>query len=124
MLPITRLVVYLHSRWLMHTFLDLARPKTNHKTAGFTPGERQDFTTTLESLSLVDAFRALNPETPGYTYYSYRFQARQKGLGWRLDYFCVSKALMVEVQSCTVTSLGEDPGGSDHLPLTLILNKI
>ncbi|KAJ3336446.1 MAP/microtubule affinity-regulating kinase 3 [Gonapodya sp. JEL0774] len=85
-----------------HTPIDLSRPKGNAKTAGFTPEEREDFTTTLSELDLVDAWRHLHPTEKDFTYYSYRFNCRQKHLGWRLDYFVVSRALVDKVSSCEI----------------------
>ena len=67
-----------------HQEIDLARPKTNGKTAGFTPGEREDFTHLLQTVGLYDSYRILHPKvTDKYTYYSYRFDCYKKNLGWR-----------------------------------------
>ncbi|XP_064404460.1 recombination repair protein 1-like [Halichondria panicea] len=78
-------------------YSDLKNPKTNAKTAGFTPEERQDFTELLEE-GFVDTFRHLYPDLAGaYTYWSYRFNARAKNTGWRLDYFVVSERLLPHV---------------------------
>ncbi len=107
-----------------HTPLDLARPKGNEKTPGFTPTERADFTHMLERCDLVDSFRARHPDTPGcYTYYSYRFNCRAKGIGWRLDYFLTSLGMDQDVRACAIRK-DMDPGpSSDHVPLVLELQR-
>jgi AP endonuclease-1 len=107
-----------------HTAKDLARPKTNEKTAGFTPEERADFTDTLGSnLSsplMIDAWRHLHPDTTGqYSYYSYRFQCRSKGIGWRLDYFVLSASLLKRLRACDIRL--ECYGASDHLPVACVI---
>ncbi|KAI8916135.1 Endonuclease/exonuclease/phosphatase [Gorgonomyces haynaldii] len=103
-----------------HKEVDLKNPKTNTKSPGFTPEEREDFTNTLEQLNLVDIWRHLHPETTGregYTYFSYRFQCRKNGTGWRLDYFVISQALVPLVKTCDIRS--QVYGASDHVPLVL-----
>ncbi|KAJ3065287.1 hypothetical protein HK102_007938, partial [Quaeritorhiza haematococci] len=107
-----------------HKEIDLARPKTNQKSAGFTPEERADFERILNKNSppLIDTWRHLHPDQPnGYTYYSYRFQCRVKGIGWRLDYFVVSEKLMPRVVDSVIRS--EAYGASDHVPIVLVLKK-
>ncbi len=67
-----------------HQEIDLARPKTNHKTCGFTPEERQDFTNLMSDLDLVDSFRHFYPDQKdSFSYYGYRFDCYNKGIGWR-----------------------------------------
>ncbi|KAG9303526.1 hypothetical protein G9A89_018422 [Geosiphon pyriformis] len=83
-----------------HKEIDLARPKGNHKTPGFTPEERKGFETLLNDgqTKFIDTWRHLNPGITGiYTYYSYKFQCRTKGIGWRLDYHVVSERLLERV---------------------------
>ncbi|KAI9221253.1 Endonuclease/exonuclease/phosphatase [Blastocladiella britannica] len=97
-------IVYCGDLNVAHTELDLARPKTNHKTAGFTPSERTSFTDLLESLALVDVWRHQHPEEVGFTYYGFRWGARTKRLGWRLDYFVVSQGLLAISSAATVAA--------------------
>ena len=79
--------------------------------------EREDFTKLLEAGPFVDVYRKLNPEEEGaYTYYSYRFNAREKGIGWRLDYCIVSERLFDKVREC---SIHKEITGSDHVPISL-----
>ncbi|XP_064404230.1 exodeoxyribonuclease-like isoform X2 [Halichondria panicea] len=99
-----------------HKEIDLKNPKTNTKTAGFTPEERQDFTELLEE-GFVDTFRHLYPDLTGaYTYWSYRFNARAKNTGWRLDYFVVSERLLPHVTDVVIR---KEVFGSDHCPLVI-----
>ncbi|ORZ37713.1 Endonuclease/exonuclease/phosphatase [Catenaria anguillulae PL171] len=109
---------------------DLARPKTNAKTAGFTPTERADFSSTLASVNLRDVWRDQHPDPcQQFTYFSYRFQCRAKRIGWRLDYFVVSARLLegseadvdvdVDLGQCTIRD--DMYGMSDHVPVVLTL---
>ncbi|PRW45261.1 apurinic endonuclease-redox [Chlorella sorokiniana] len=101
------------------TDIDIHNPKGNLKSAGFTPEERASFADNLlAGCGLVDTFRAQHPEAVGYTYWSYRFNARANNRGWRLDHFLVSQALHERVHDCYLL-----PGvmGSDHCPLGLVL---
>lgn len=102
-----------------HHEIDLANPKTNLKTAGFTIGERNNFTKLLESLDLIDIFRTLNPDkTECYTFWTYMRNAREKNIGWRLDYFLISKRWVKKICDCIIRN---DVHGSDHCPLSLYL---
>ena len=102
-----------------HEEIDLKNPKTNRKNAGFTDEERQKMTQLLES-GFTDTWRAQNPETTGvYSWWSYRFQARAKNAGWRIDYFLVSDRLMPQVTS---TKIYTEVLGSDHCPVGLELS--
>ena len=102
-----------------HQEIDLKNPKTNRKNAGFTDEERQKMTQLLES-GFTDTWRAQNPETTGvYSWWSYRFQARAKNAGWRIDYFLVSDRLMPQVTS---TPIYTEVLGSDHCPVGLELS--
>ncbi len=101
-----------------HQEIDLKNPKTNQQNAGFTPEEREKMTKLLGS-GFVDTFRALYPDTTGvYSWWSYRFRAREKNAGWRIDYFLVSKRLFDRVEDSRIDT---DVMGSDHCPVELIL---
>ena len=90
-----------------HEEIDLARPKTNHKTPGFTDQERKEFKSWLETLDLVDTYRDLHPnDNSVFTYYSYRFSCHAKNIGWRLDYFLVSNSLISRVISSDIQAQG------------------
>jgi exodeoxyribonuclease-3 len=81
-----------------HEEIDLKNPKTNHNNPGFTDEEREKFSTLLQS-GFKDTFRTLHPDDPTYSWWSYRFHAREKNVGWRIDYFVVSERLMPQVTS-------------------------
>ena len=100
-----------------HNEIDLKNPKSNEKNSGFLPEERAWIDKYLEH-GFVDAFRELYPGREQYTWWSYRFNARARNIGWRLDYFLVSKALMPRVQDVIIH---EETLGSDHCPVSLIL---
>ena len=102
-----------------HREIDLKNPKTNRKNAGFTDEERAKFTQLTEQ-GFVDTYRYFYPETEGvYSWWSYRFKAREKNAGWRIDYFCVSEAL----KSCLVDAkIHTEVMGSDHCPVELELD--
>lgn len=101
-----------------HTEIDLKNPKSNQKTSGFLPEERAWITKYLES-GFKDAYRVLYPDKVEYTWWTYRFKARERNVGWRLDYFMVSDQLMSRVKDVQI--LG-DVMGSDHCPVTLMLD--
>lgn len=101
-----------------HQEIDLKNPKTNRKNAGFTDEERQQFTTLLDS-GFTDTFRHLHPGLEGaYSWWSYRFKAREKNAGWRIDYFVVSNRLAPQVASA---SIHNEIMGSDHCPVEAII---
>ncbi len=100
-----------------HEEIDLKNPKTNRRNPGFTDEERGKMTQLLEA-GFTDTFRALHPDSPTYSWWSYRFQARQKNVGWRIDYFLVSNRLMPDVEEAAIHT---DIYGSDHCPVELIL---
>lgn len=101
---------------IAHTAIDLKNPKTNEKNAGYLPEEREWMTTFLNS-GYTDTFRKLHPDEPGhYTWWSYRFQARQKDIGWRIDYHCVNDGFSKNV---TDSKIHKDIMGSDHCPLSI-----
>ncbi|KAF9974484.1 hypothetical protein BGZ73_002108 [Actinomortierella ambigua] len=103
-----------------HMPIDLRNPTTNTKSAGFTKEERDGFSAILKAGDFVDTFRERNPDAEGYySYYSYRFQCRVKGIGWRLDYFITDKEMNKRVQESVIR---EDAyGASDHLPIVLVV---
>lgn len=102
-----------------HTELDIARPKENRRNAGFTDEERAGFSAFAES-GFVDTFRHFHPGEPGhYSWWSLRGGARQRNVGWRLDYFCASTGLMPQVKSARILA---SVMGSDHCPVELILD--
>ena len=101
-----------------HEEIDLKNPKTNRKNAGFTDEERQQMTTLLSS-GFIDTFRALYPEQVTYSWWSYRFQARQKNAGWRIDYFIISERLRNRLHDAKIHT---DILGSDHCPVELDLD--
>ena len=100
-----------------HEEIDIKNPKTNRRNAGFTDEERQKFTELL-GRGFKDTFRTLYPQQVTYSWWSYRFQARQKNAGWRIDYFVVSERLMERVSEAKIHT---DILGSDHCPVELDL---
>lgn len=101
-----------------HEEIDIARPKTNRKSAGFSDEERASFTELLDS-GFIDSFRHFHPDEPDrYTWWSYRAGARGKNVGWRLDYFGVTASYMKQVKSVAIHS---EVMGSDHCPIELVL---
>jgi exodeoxyribonuclease III len=101
-----------------HQEIDLKNPKSNAGNAGFTKEERQKMTELLHS-GFTDTFRFLHPEETGaYTWWSYMFHAREKNVGWRIDYFLVSDSIRGKVKESNI--LPEVPG-SDHCPIEIIL---
>ncbi|MBQ9300196.1 MAG: exodeoxyribonuclease III [Clostridia bacterium] len=101
-----------------HEEIDIKNPKTNRMNAGFTDQEREKMTALL-SAGFVDTFRALHPEEAGaYSWWSYRFHARENNAGWRIDYFIVSESLRQEIENASIHS---EIYGSDHCPVELRL---
>jgi len=100
-----------------HEEIDLKNPKSNRRNAGFTDEEREKFTTLLGS-GFTDTFRWLYPEQVTYSWWSYRFQARQKNAGWRIDYFLASDRLRDLISDAKIHT---DILGSDHCPVELSL---
>lgn len=99
-----------------HQEIDLKNPKTNRKNAGFTDEEREKFTKLLEA-GFVDSYRHFYPDTEGvYSWWSYRFRAREKNAGWRIDYFCVSEDLQGNLVDAMIHT---EVMGSDHCPVEL-----
>ena len=101
-----------------HKEIDLKNPKTNRKNAGFTDEERAKFTTLLDA-GFIDTFRYFYPDmTDIYSWWSYRFQARQKNAGWRIDYFVVSESLRPRLSGAKIHT---EIFGSDHCPVELVI---
>ena len=99
-----------------HREIDLKNPKTNRRNAGFTDEEREKFSRLLES-GFIDTFRYFYPDQEGiYSWWSYRFSARAKNAGWRIDYFCVSESLKERLVDAKILT---DVMGSDHCPVEL-----
>ncbi|TRZ42037.1 exodeoxyribonuclease III [Robertkochia solimangrovi] len=99
-----------------HQPIDLKNDKSNYnKTAGYTQTEIDGMTNFLSN-GFVDTFRHFHPDTVAYTYWSYRFSARKKNIGWRLDYFLISEALVEKVNKIEILS---EVLGSDHCPVLL-----
>jgi exodeoxyribonuclease III len=101
-----------------HNEIDLRHPKANVNTSGFMPVERAWINRYLEQ-GLVDAYRRLYPEKVEYTWWTYRLNARKRNIGWRLDYFLVSEALLPAVRDVQIIG---DAMGSDHCPVMLVLD--
>lgn len=102
-----------------HEEIDLKNPKTNHKNAGFSNEERNKMTELLAS-GFTDTFRHFYPDTENiYSWWSYRFKAREKNAGWRIDYFITSKRLDTQLKGATIHT---DIFGSDHCPIELTID--
>jgi hypothetical protein len=104
-----------------HKDIDIYEPKGHDKTAGFTPQEREWFDGFLQR-GYVDLFRHLHPELQQFSFFGYRFNARARGRGWRLDYFVIPEADLKEglVRDCIIETTGNY---SDHLPVVLTLDR-
>jgi len=100
-----------------HMPIDLKNPKENEKTSGFLPEEREWVGKFLEH-GFVDVYRKLYPDREQYTWWTYRFNARQRNIGWRLDYYLVSEKLVPRVKDVIIH---EDVLGSDHCPVELVI---
>lgn len=102
-----------------HQEIDIKNPKSNRMNAGFTDQEREKMTRLLNA-GFVDTFRALHPdETGAYSWWSYRFHARENNAGWRIDYFIVSESLREHVREAVIHP---EISGSDHCPVELVLD--
>ena len=101
-----------------HKEIDLKNPKTNRKNAGFTDEERGKFTALVDA-GFIDTFRYFYPDLEGvYSWWSYRFSARAKNAGWRIDYFLTSSSLKGRLQDAFIYN---EVMGSDHCPVGLII---
>lgn len=114
----TKPVIFCGDLNVAHNEIDLARPKDNRKSAGFSDEERASFSELLES-GFIDSFRHLHPDKAGaYSWWSYRGGARERNVGWRIDYFGLSHALIDRLQEATIFP---HIMGSDHCPVGIIL---
>ena len=100
-----------------HQEIDLKNPKTNRKNAGFTDEEREKMTQLLSN-GFIDTFRTLYPKQVTYSWWSYRFRAREKNTGWRIDYFLISERLKDRLEDAKIHT---EIMGSDHCPVEIIL---
>ncbi|RDU23300.1 exodeoxyribonuclease III [Anaerosacchariphilus polymeriproducens] len=101
-----------------HKEIDLKNPKNNRKNAGFTEEERSKFTSIVEA-GFIDTFRYFHPKKEGiYSWWSYRFKARSKNAGWRIDYFCTSSSLKSKLKDAKIHT---EILGSDHCPVELVI---
>ena len=100
-----------------HEEIDLKNPKSNRRNAGFTDEERQKFSQLLQR-GFIDTFRTLHPEDVTYSWWSYRFHAREKNAGWRIDYFVTSERLRPRIAEAKIHT---EILGSDHCPVELVL---
>lgn len=100
-----------------HEEIDIKNPSSNHKNAGFTDAEREKMTELLNN-GFTDTFRSLYPEQVTYSWWSYRFHAREKNAGWRIDYFLISNRLKERMEDARILT---DIMGSDHCPVELDL---
>jgi exodeoxyribonuclease III len=100
---------------IAHKEIDLANPKANMKSAGFLPEERAWMDEFIGS-GYMDTFRIFNPDPGHYTWWSYRFRAREKDIGWRVDYHCVNQEFRKQVKEAAIL---KDVLGSDHCPILL-----
>ena len=98
-----------------HEEIDIANPKTNLRSAGFTIEEREKFTNLLNS-GYIDTYRYQNPDKVAYTWWTYFANARARNIGWRLDYFVISKSLLPKMGEAFIYN---EVMGSDHCPIGL-----
>ena len=101
-----------------HEEIDIKNPASNRRNAGFTDEEREKFSVLLDS-GFTDTWRAQHPEEVKYSWWSYRFHARENNAGWRIDYFVVSDSLRDRIVS---TDIHNEIFGSDHCPVALVLD--
>lgn len=111
-------VIYTGDLNVAHNEIDLKNPDTNHFSAGFSDEERQAFSNLLAA-GFKDTFRELYPETVKYSWWSYRTRARERNIGWRIDYFVVSDRFMEHVKDAIIY---DDIYGSDHCPVGIIID--
>lgn len=115
----TKPVIFCGDLNVAHREIDLKNPKTNRKNAGFTDEEREKFSQLLEA-GFIDTFRYFYPDQEQiYSWWSYRFKAREKNAGWRIDYFCVSEQLKDKLEDAKIHT---EIMGSDHCPVELDIN--
>lgn len=117
-LEVSKPVIFCGDLNVAHKEIDLKNPKTNRKNAGFTDEERGKFTALVDA-GFIDTFRYFYPDLEGvYSWWSYRFSARAKNAGWRIDYFLTSASLKDRLQDAMIYN---EVMGSDHCPVGLIL---
>ncbi len=114
----TKSVIFCGDLNVAHKEIDLARPKDNHKNAGFTNEERGGFNNIIKA-GFIDSYRQFYPEKTGaYSWWSYFRKARDRNIGWRIDYFCVSSALKQDLKDAFILP---EVMGSDHCPIGIII---
>ena len=115
----TKPVIFCGDLNVAHQEIDLKNPKTNRGNPGFSDEERGKFGELLES-GFVDSFRYLYPDTTdAYSWWSYRFKAREKNVGWRIDYFVVSQRIKDKINEAKIHT---EIFGSDHCPVELMID--
>ena len=115
----TKPVIFCGDLNVAHEEIDLKNPKTNRGNPGFSDEEREKFSVLLES-GFTDSFRYFYPDLENeYSWWSYRFRAREKNVGWRIDYFCVSDAIKQKLKSAKIH---QEIFGSDHCPVEIIID--
>ncbi len=116
----TKPVIFCGDLNVAHREIDLKNPQSNHRNAGFTDEERGKFSALLAA-GFVDTFRYFYPEQKDiYSWWSYRFRARERNAGWRIDYFCVSQCLTDKLVSAAIHT---EVTGSDHCPVELCVEE-
>ena len=116
-LEATKPVIFCGDLNVAHKEIDLKNPKANEHNPGFTIEERSGFERYLEQ-GFIDTFREFNKDPGNYSWWTYRFNARAKNIGWRIDYFCISKALRPMLMDAFIL---KDIMGSDHCPVGIVL---
>ncbi len=101
-----------------HKEIDLANPKTNRRNAGFTDEEREGMSNYIEA-GFLDTFREFNQEGGNYTWWSYRANSRERNIGWRIDYFCISEVLRPRLRGASILP---EVAGSDHCPVEIVID--
>jgi exodeoxyribonuclease-3 len=116
-LEATKSVIFCGDLNVAHKEIDLKNPKANEHNPGFTIEERSGFERYIEQ-GFIDTFREFNKDPGNYSWWTYRFNARAKNIGWRIDYFCISKALRPMLMDAFIL---KDIMGSDHCPVGIVL---
>lgn len=111
-------VIFCGDMNVAHQEIDLARPKDNTRNAGFTIEEREAFDQVLNA-GFIDTFRHFEPKGGNYTWWSYQHGAREKNIGWRIDYFCASASMASSLKSAFIQP---EVTGSDHCPVGLVID--
>ena len=112
-------VIFCGDMNVAHKEIDIANPKANEYNPGFTKEEREGFTKYIEN-DFIDSFREFNKEPKQYTWWSYRFNARKRNIGWRIDYVCLAKTLRPQLKEAFIH---QEVLGSDHCPVGIILKE-